>query len=49
MTRPGTKGRNIRIPDALWDAFKQLAEERGTTASAEVLAFVSRYVRRNQK
>ena len=49
MTRPGTKGRNVRIPDDLWDAFKALAEQRGTTASAEVLAFVRRYVKRNQQ
>lgn len=47
--RYGTKARNIRVPDDLWDAFKSLAEERGTTASAEVVAFVRRYVRRNQK
>ena len=46
--RPGTPGRNIRIPDDLWDAFRALAEDRGTSASAEVVAFIRRYVKRNQ-
>jgi hypothetical protein len=47
MTRPGTKGRNIRIPDDLWEPFRALAEERGSSASAEVVAFVRRYVKRH--
>lgn len=42
--RPGTKGRNIRIPDADWQAFRAAAIAAGSTASAEILAFVRRYV-----
>jgi hypothetical protein len=45
--RPGTPGRNVRIPDADWQAFRELAEERGSSASAEILAFVRRYVKRH--
>ena len=43
--RYGTKAHNIRIPDDLWEPFKRLARQRGSTASAEIVAFIRRYLR----
>jgi len=42
--RYGTKAHNIRIPDDAWEPFKRLARQRGTSASAEIVAFVRRYL-----
>lgn len=44
-TRPGTKARNIRIPDDLWDKFRVATEKNGTSASAEVNGYIRDYVR----
>lgn len=42
--RPGTKGRNIRVPDADWLAFRKACVAAGSTASAEIVAFIRRYL-----
>jgi hypothetical protein len=46
MPRPATgktKVRHIRIPDSVWEDAKTQAEEDGTTVSAAVVAFLTRY------
>jgi hypothetical protein len=49
MTRPGTMGRNVRVPDADWQAFRKLTAANGTSASAELLAHIRRYIKRHQQ
>lgn len=42
---PKTPIRGIRVPDALWDAAKRRADEKGETVSEAVRKFLERYVR----
>jgi len=39
------KSRVIRVPDALWAAARQRADEKGETVSEAVRKFLERYVR----
>lgn len=41
-----TPGRLVRVPDELWDAAMRRAEAEGTTLSAEINAFLRRFIKR---
>ncbi len=43
----GTTLRNVRIPDALWDAAKANAEKRGESVSDVIRRALERYVKRH--
>ena len=45
MPKEPMKSRVIRIPDRLWDAAKQRADEKGETVSEAVRKFLERYAR----
>lgn len=45
--RPGTKGRNFRVPDDLYADAKAVAAVRGETLTDVITAALRRYVRRN--
>lgn len=45
MVKEPMKSRVIRVPDALWQAAKQRADERGETVSEAVRKFLERYTR----
>lgn len=45
MAKEPMKPRVIRMSDALWQAAKQRADERGETASEAVRKFLERYTR----
>lgn len=45
MPKRPMKSRVIRIPDDLWDAAKEKADEKGETVSEAVRKFLERYVR----
>jgi hypothetical protein len=49
MPTKGTKHRNIRVPDAVWDAAKIRATERGETVSGVVNAALVEYVTRTEE
>ena len=40
----GTKLRNVRVPDAIWDAAKDKAAAEETTVTAVVLEALERYI-----
>lgn len=44
-----TPGRNIRVDDELWTAAKEVASERGSSANAEIVAFLRRMVAKAEK
>lgn len=44
MPGKGTKHRNIRVPDVLWDEAKVRAAERGETLAGVVNAALADYV-----
>lgn len=44
MAPRGTKLRNIRIPDELWDAARAKAASEGSDVSAVVREFLTEYV-----
>lgn len=43
--RPGTKGRNVRVPDELWQAATAKAREKGEDVSTVIRRALERYVR----
>lgn len=46
MARPATGKtplRNVRVPDAIWDAAKEKATAEGRTLSEVVVAYLTRY------
>lgn len=43
--RPGNPARAVRIEDALWNAAKERAAERGETVSEAIRRFLERYTR----
>ena len=43
--QPATPTHSVRIPDAIWDAVRRLAESRGETATDVVLDALKRYLR----
>lgn len=43
--KPATPGRSIRIPDEVWDALRQRADERGETMTDVVLRALRAYLR----
>ena len=45
MPKEPMKSRVIRIPDALWEAAKVRADEKGETVSEAVRKFLERYTR----
>lgn len=45
---PGTKLRNIRVDDELWEAAMKAAEARGENLSEAIRAFLTRYVKRSK-
>jgi len=47
VNRPGTMGRNFRIPDSLYADAKRIAAARGETLTDVVIAALTRYVKRN--
>ena len=46
MNPAHTPPRSIRVPDAVWDAAKAKAAERGETVTDAVVRFLARYGRR---
>lgn len=46
MNPAHTPPRSIRVPDAVWDAAKAKAAERGETVTDAVVRFLTRYGRR---
>ena len=44
-----TPARNLRIPEALWQAAKERAAEEHTTVTALVIAALHRYLRRSPR
>ena len=44
--QPKTPVRTLRVPDELWQAAKTKAATKGTTISAELNAFLRRWVAR---
>lgn len=44
--KPKTPHRTIRVPDELWDAAKQKADERGDNLSEVIRSGLERYVKR---
>ena len=44
---PKTPQRTVRIPDALWEAAKAKAEERGENLSDVIRKALERYVKRS--
>jgi len=46
-TRPGTMGRNFRIPDGLYADVKRITEARGETLTEVVVAAFERYRKRH--
>lgn len=44
-----TPARNLRIPDALWQAAKERAAEEHTTVTAVVIAALHRYLKRTAR
>lgn len=49
MSGKGTKHRNIRVPDEVWDAAKIRAAERGETVSGVVNAALVEYVEEDER
>jgi hypothetical protein len=47
VIRTQTPPRSVRVPDALWEAFKEAAEHRGETATDALLRAMQSYVNRN--
>lgn len=47
--QPKTQHRSVRVPDELWAAALQAAADNGTTISAEINQFLSRYIRRHRQ
>jgi len=43
--QPATPGRSIRIPDALWEALRERADERGETVTDVILRALRAYLR----
>jgi len=43
--QPRTPGHTFRIPDDLWDALRERADERGETVTAVVLRALRAYLR----
>lgn len=43
-----TPPRSVRVPDALWNAAKAIAERRGETLTEVIIEALRRYVRRNE-
>lgn len=46
MNPAHTPPRSIRVPDAVWDAAKAKAAERGETVTDAVVRFLTRYGKR---
>lgn len=44
--QPKTPARSVRVPDALWLAAKQKADERGETVTDAIVRALKSYVRR---
>lgn len=49
MTPPGTRLRNIRVDDELWEAAKSAAESRGESVSDVVRRALVVYVKQARK
>jgi antitoxin component of RelBE/YafQ-DinJ toxin-antitoxin module len=45
MPKEPMKSRVVRVPENLWTAARQRADERGETVSEAVRRFLERYVR----
>jgi len=45
MAKEPMKTRVVRVPDALWEAAKERADERGETVSDAIRKFLERYTR----
>lgn len=43
--QPKTPSRNVRVPDALWDAAREKAKERDETLTEVILRALRRYVK----
>jgi hypothetical protein len=46
--QPKTPGKNIRIPDELWNRALAVAHSRGESLSAQIRGFLTRYVKRHE-
>lgn len=42
---PRTPVRSVRVPDALWDALRRIADDQGETVTEVVLRLLTRGVR----
>jgi predicted transcriptional regulator len=43
--QPATPGRNVRVPDELWEAAQEIACDRDETVTDVILRALRRYVR----
>lgn len=48
MSPYGTRLRNVRVPDELWEAAKAVAEERGESLSDIIRAALASYVEQSK-
>jgi len=46
--QPKTPQRTVRVPDAVWDQAKRIAEARGETLSDVIRAALERYIVRHR-
>lgn len=46
---PGTRLRNVRVPDEEWDAAMEIARRRGETLSDVIRQALTRYVARHRE
>lgn len=44
----GTKLRHVRLDDAMWEAFGQIAESRGTNRAALLRAYIEQEIERSR-
>lgn len=49
MIRPVMRSRNIRVPDAVWRAAQEAADQRGDNLSEEIRKFLVRYTKKASK
>lgn len=47
--QPKTPGRSVRIPDDLWQRALETANTNGTTVTAEINRFLTRWTRTNNR